>query len=358
MRVTPEGEKGHGGCGQMPAKDQTHAAVVIVTGNASAVEAVEVPEEAPIIPSNTPSSVVAQQDPPDRSRCLDALIVALTNTGDGQGWYTPTTQLQLASLDFCTACRAVPTTHVTVDGDVPTRLEAGIDNGGASRVPAFRPRGVTWNLPIAALRGEDDVFADVRVLVLGHGLGRVGVRFNRWVDGLQLPPALQDLTFGQWYDRPIHKVSWPATLRRITFGEAFNQPIDRVSFPESLEELTFGIHFNQPVSKVEFPSSIQYLTFGDEFNQPIEDISWPVSLQELSFGWRFNQPIDNVSWPPRLQALTFSREFQATIDHIEWPDSLKRLTIASPVGTPLPTWPGVDVHRMWRHWWTLPIPAV
>ncbi|CAM9480532.1 unnamed protein product [Ectocarpus sp. 12 AP-2014] len=224
MRVTPEGEKGRGGCAQTPPKDKTHAAAARAAGRASAVEAAEPSAEAPIIPSNTPSSVVAQPDPPDRSRCLDALIVALTNAGDGQGWYTPTTQLQLASLDFCTASRAVPTAHVTVDGDVPSCLEAGIDNGGASRVPAFRPRGVTWNLPIAALRGEDDVFADVRLLVLGHGLGQVGVHFNRWVNGLQLPPALQDLTFGQWYDRPIHKISWPATLRRITFGEAFNQP--------------------------------------------------------------------------------------------------------------------------------------
>ncbi|CAN0365078.1 unnamed protein product [Ectocarpus sp. 6 AP-2014] len=236
MRVTPEGEKRRGGCAQTPPKDRTHAAAVRAAGRASAVEAVEPSAEAPIIPSTAPSSVVAQRDPPDRSRCLDALIVALTNAGDGQGWYTPTTQLQLASLDFCTACRTVPTVHLTVDGDVPARLKAGIDNGGASRVPAFRPRCVTWNKPIAALRGEDDVFADVRVLVLGHGLGRVGVRFNRWLDGLQLPPALQDLTFGQWYDRPIHKprLSSDDTPHRVArlSESAHNRPSRRHSAPD------------------------------------------------------------------------------------------------------------------------------
>ncbi|CAN0268689.1 unnamed protein product [Ectocarpus sp. 6 AP-2014] len=236
MRVTPEGEKRRGGCAQTPPKDRTHAAAVRAAGRASAVEAVEPSAEAPIIRSNAPSSIVVQRDPPDRSRCLDALIVALTNAGDGQGWYTPTTQLQLASLDFCTACRAVPTVHLTVDGDVPARLKAGIDNGGASRVPAFRPRCVTWNKPIAALRGEDDVFADVRVLVLGHGLGRVGVRFNRWVDGLQLPPALQDLTFGQWYDRPVHKPRLssddrPHRVARLSEA-AHNRPSRRHSAPD------------------------------------------------------------------------------------------------------------------------------
>lgn len=63
MRVTPEGEKGHGGCGQTSPRDQTHAAAVTPTERASAVEAVDVLAEAPIIPSNAPSSVVTQQDP-------------------------------------------------------------------------------------------------------------------------------------------------------------------------------------------------------------------------------------------------------------------------------------------------------
>ncbi|CAM9216682.1 unnamed protein product [Ectocarpus fasciculatus] len=232
MRVTPTGEKGHGGCEEAPPKDQAHAAAVNAARSASAVEPAEASGEAPIIPSNAPSSVVAQPGPPGCSRCLDALVVALTDAGDGQGWYTPTTQLQLASLDFCAACRAVPTVHLTVDGDVPGRLNAGVDNG-ASRVPAFRPRGVTWNLPMSALRGGDDVFADVRELVLGHGLGGVSKRINRWVDGFQLPPALQDLTFGQWYDRSprLSNADRPPRVARLS-NAAHNRPSRWHSAPD------------------------------------------------------------------------------------------------------------------------------
>lgn len=303
-----------------------------------------------VFPSPLPAKAPAPPAPSPPSRCLDALVVALAECGDGKAWYTSTTQLQLASLDLCVACRAVPTLHLTVDGGMPDRLRAGT---ATSRVPPFRPRGVTWNLPLSALRGqEDEVFSEVRVLILGHGLGRVSKGLNRWVDGrVSLPPALRELTFGQWYNRPVDKVAWPAHLEKLTFGEGFNQPIDRVSWPPSLRRLTFGLYFDQPIHGASWPGSLQELRFGHYFNQPIDRVDWPASLERLTFGLKFNQPVGGVAWPPSLRELTFSRGFAQPIQDVEWPGALEHLTIAGPVGAPLPTWPGVEVHAVWRDWW-------
>ncbi|CAM9976499.1 unnamed protein product, partial [Ectocarpus fasciculatus] len=48
------------------------------------------------------------------SRCLDAFTVALSHGCDeGQRrWYTSTSELQLASLDFCLECRNVTTSRI------------------------------------------------------------------------------------------------------------------------------------------------------------------------------------------------------------------------------------------------------
>lgn len=285
------------------------------------------------------------------SRCLDAFATALTECGDGKEWYTSTAQLQLASYDLCVACRAVPTLHLTVDGGMPARLKT--NEAAGSRLPAFRPRGITWNLPVSALNGKDPVFSDVKVLILGHGLGLVGKGFNRWVDELSLPPKLERLVFSQFHDRPIHRVSWPGSLREIAFGEGFNRPVHRVRWPGSLEKLTFGEGFNQPIDEVKWPASLKELTFGMRFNQPVDAVVWPASLQKLSFGDHFDQSVAGVVWPGTLQELAFSRAFQRPVDDIiEWPSSLERLTIARPPGAPpLPTWPGVEVCRVWRYWW-------
>lgn len=286
-------------------------------------------------------------------RCLAAFATALTECGGGREWYTSTAQLQLASYDLCVACRAAPTLHLAVDGGMPARLKTGDGAAGSRRLPAFRPRRVTWNLPPSALNGEEDpVFSDVKVLILGHGLGLVGGGSRRWAgDGLSLPPALEQLIFSQFYDRPIHGVSWPGSLREITFGEGFNQPIHGVRWPGSLERLTFGEGFDQPVDRVGWPASLTEIAFGMRFNQSTSAVTWPPSLRKLSFGGRFDQCVARALWPGKLQELTFGRAFQRPIDHIEWPGSLERLTIARAPGAPLPTWPGVEVCRVWRYWW-------
>ncbi|CAM9486440.1 unnamed protein product, partial [Laminaria digitata] len=54
-------------------------------------------------------------------RCLEAFTVALNQAcWDGEkAWYVSTMHLQLASLEFCTACRAVPTLHVRISRGTP-----------------------------------------------------------------------------------------------------------------------------------------------------------------------------------------------------------------------------------------------
>lgn len=60
------------------------------------------------------------------------------------------------------------------------------------------------------------------------------------IDGVQWPPGLKTVVFGQSFDQPIVAVQWPLALEEITFGGRFHQPIHRVSFPPGLRRLTFG----------------------------------------------------------------------------------------------------------------------
>lgn len=99
--------------------------------------------------------------------------VALHQASEGQRWYTSTAQLQLASLQFCKACRSVPTLYMTVDEGTPEHLwdHSASQQRRASRewrrvrrltrVPIFRPRGVTRNLLIKSFSFTGTAFAGV-----------------------------------------------------------------------------------------------------------------------------------------------------------------------------------------------------
>ncbi|CAM9393068.1 unnamed protein product, partial [Hapterophycus canaliculatus] len=196
------------------------------------------------------------------SRCLDAIIIALEQASDGKRWYTSTKELQLASLQFCAACRSVPVFHLRVDSGTPTRLWTSAAARGTrsakklslTRVPAVRAREVTWGISAAALRNvKGDVLSKVEWLSFGND-------FN---------------------GSPIHGATWPESLQHLTFEWDFNQPIEMVRWPASLQVLSLGIDFNQPIKRVSWPSSLRQLILGRSFNQPINGVSWPASLQEL-----------------------------------------------------------------------------
>jgi len=108
-------------------------------------------------------------------RCLDAFIVALNQANDGQLWYTETKQLQIASLEFCVACRSVSTLALIVDKYTPTHLWAGAPARetrsakrlSATRVPTLRAPPVVWELSASALRHTRGSFSGVKVFFFG-----------------------------------------------------------------------------------------------------------------------------------------------------------------------------------------------
>ncbi|CAM9291836.1 unnamed protein product [Ectocarpus sp. 8 AP-2014] len=259
---------------------------------------------------------------PTRSSCLDALVVALNETCDGKSWYTSTKELQLASLEFCIACRNHQTVRMNVDERIPRRLLAAADAPPPhpkrlcrTRVPRLRARRVTWNMRTAAeLRNPMFALNDADCLEFGNAFddSLEGVvwptrletlefyrhsPFDNPVDLVELPLSLQRLRFGRSFNRPIEQVSWPASLRSLEFGQTFNKPIEEVDWPPSLRHLKFGLKFYQPIQRATFPASLQQLIFGTCFNHPIEDVAWPSSLRKLKFGANFNQPIERATFP-------------------------------------------------------------
>ncbi|CAM9452720.1 unnamed protein product [Ascophyllum nodosum] len=284
-------------------------------------------------------------------RCLDAVNVALSATCDGNQWFASTKELQLASLDFCIACRGANTLRLRVDGDTPptllavTQLPSGPKGKRSTRLPRFRAHDVTWKLPSAAeLRVEIHALIYTRSWVFGaefdksldavvwpHHLERLalGYRYNRKIDRVSWPSSLQELEMGHHFNQPIDGVSWPRSLKVLTFGFDFNQPIEGVTWTDSIREITFGCSFNQDVGGVVWPTSLVKLTFGRCFNRPIDAVVWPASLRHLTLGYSFNQAIDGVSWPASLRQLILGYDFNQPIADAAWSSSLEQLTFGS-----------------------------
>lgn len=311
------------------------------------------------------------------SLCLQAFNIALSGCYHGKRWYTSTLQLQLASLNYCIACRSVPTLHLLVDDDTPRQmLDAACDAGtkdscslthgsngskrqhsgcsarknvthvlpsrgseagcSNSRVPMFHARGVTWGLSSSA-RLSRPIYAlsKVELFVFGNA-------FNDSVETVMWPPRVRRLVFdiqfermewgqhftnGSGFNRPIGgKVVWPASLKQLVFGEYFNQPLDGVRWPASLEEVVFGWEFNQTLDEVRWPLSLKRVVFGVRFNQRISEVKWPGSLQAVIFGCSFNQSLESVKWPNALQQLGFQGCFDQPVELVEWPSSLREIS--------------------------------
>ncbi|CAM9803120.1 unnamed protein product, partial [Ectocarpus fasciculatus] len=325
---------------------------------------------------------------PASSSCLNAIIVALNETCDGTSWYTSTKQLQLASLEFCIACRTHQTLRLEVDAKTPRRLLAAADAPPphpkrlcGTRVPRLRARRVTWKMPTAAELG-DPILAmmDVDYLRFGYDFdGSLdGVawpqrlktikfhyrsRFNQPLELVKWPPCLEKITLGQHFNQPLELVKWPPCLEKITLGQHFNQPLELVKWPPCLEKITLGEHFNQPLELVKWPACLEKITLGQHFNQPIEGAKFPASLQELIFpgsflgpiagvvlpnslqkldlGMYFNQPIESVAWPPSLKQLELGIYFNQPIEQAKLPASMQELTFGNAFDQPIErvSWP-------------------
>lgn len=294
-----------------------------------------------------------------------------------------TRNLQLASMQFCLACRSVATLRVRIGNETPKSLLApsipptcqktiGDTNAAGnypSRVPPLRALCVIWErlTKYLAYCYEMELFTNLKWLefanffvgsldfvVWPEGLQRLVLRgrldlprkpvswplslrrlelgkyFNKSIIDVVLPAALEHLVFGERFNHPIVGVAWPASLRTMKFGDFFNQLVVGVVWPASLQTLSIaGTCFRQTIEGVVWPASLRCLTLSYYFNHPIERVAWPSSLEKLEFGFMFDQPIAGVVWPASLRMLTFGDKFCQPVERIVWPVSMHSLTINS-----------------------------
>ncbi|CAN0101719.1 unnamed protein product, partial [Ascophyllum nodosum] len=199
------------------------------------------------------------------SLCLDALRIALSQM-NGRRWYTPTLQLQLTSLQVCALCRDVHPSRLIVGLDAPDWVwEGDATSDGEvkrlrnARVPTFRPRGVSWELPFSLFRQfSSELLASV--IELGFG-----VEYKNKMDGPVSPAVIQKLN--QDFNQPKAGITRPASPRLLNMVNQFNERIDGVKWPASLVLLRFGIRFDEPIDTVAWPASLRTLFLWGDFNQ-------------------------------------------------------------------------------------------
>lgn len=152
-----------------------------------------------------------------------------------------TKELQLASLDFCMACRSVPRLYVKAEHGTPTRLWMGAPARqtrrakrlSSTRVPVIRADGVAWKLSASALRRMGDVLSKVKRFCL-HGAPNAPAGSPDAQAG-----GFMKEEVGNAFNQPITDIAWPASLQHITFYGAFTQPLQGVPWPVSLQTLRF-----------------------------------------------------------------------------------------------------------------------
>lgn len=310
-------------------------------------------------------------------------MVALCQVDDrgkgGKRWHVSTLQLQLASLEFCKACRSVPTSHVRVDDKAPRTMWAARDYETQqhsrwqtprrptadsdcatdakqvipSRVPPVRAVSLLWTLgeKLWVESGATERWGGLELLRLSGG--------GCWseVESLRWPQSLKALMLDIMLEKPARAISWPASLEQLSFGWYFNQPVTTIVWPDSLQGLAFEPGLNQPMSDVCWPASLKELSFGHAldqpfagnvwgppeqwqsveclFDRPIADVVWPAGLQQLRFGYSFNQPITDVVWPTDLRRLSFGFSLNQPIDEVVWSVSLRQLSFGDSFNQPI-----------------------
>ncbi len=132
---------------------------------------------------------------------------------------------------------------------------------------------------------------------------------------LELPSALQSLTFGNYFNESLAQVRLPSGLQSLTFGTWFDQSLQKVTLPSGLQNLTFGDHFDQSLEHVTLPSGLQTLTLGLMFDHGLTKVELPRGLQHLTVGYYFRWvDLWNVTLPSGLQSLTVGPVFNWSLD--------------------------------------------
>ncbi|CBJ31671.1 expressed unknown protein [Ectocarpus siliculosus] len=199
-------------------------------------------EDAHSASGSSPLPLPSTAPGPGRSSCLNAIVVALSETCDGKSWYTSTKELQLASLGFCTACRNHQTVHLKVDEHIPRRLLAAADAPPpASEAAVSDTRAPTHSASCDVEHADSS-----------------GIEEPCTVFAMT---DVDHLEFGWDFEGNLEAVAWPRWLKTIDLHpwSNFGKPIDLIEWPDSLQTLEFGWEFYQPIYRVNVPASLQQL---------------------------------------------------------------------------------------------------
>lgn len=163
-----------------------------------------------------------------------------------------TLELQLASLEFCAACRSTPILRVRVTdqtrrslwsprkaqtGRYMTRSKVRI----SSRVLVVRAFRLAWELPMKVLleSAATELWKRSEYLYLQGAV----------------PPAGR-----------LEPVVWPKRLKHLTFNTGLKTVMEAGLWPEFLIRLALLGGFDEPIAGVECPSSLQQLEIEDKFD--------------------------------------------------------------------------------------------
>ncbi|CBJ33433.1 expressed unknown protein [Ectocarpus siliculosus] len=251
---------------------------------------------------------------PSRSSCLNALVIALNETCNGESWYTSTKELQLASLEFCVACRNYQTLHLKVDAQIPRRLLARADAPPPhpellcrTRVPRLRARRVTWgmrkaaelSIPIFAMTDVDCLkFGETSLEALRLWHGRDGWKRSSF-SFLHYSTSRSVWSSGQHLCRRLNSVA-------VVIARAYDWICDRCRRKRDNDVLVLRPTHRQPWLAYVFAST----PLGDDFKQSLQGLgTWMPNLEVLRL-FDFRDPdfgndslLLGIGWPTGLRQL-------------------------------------------------------
>ncbi|CAM9473251.1 unnamed protein product, partial [Laminaria digitata] len=171
----------------------------------------------------------------------------------------------------------------------------------------------------------------LKQLRIGHALGG-----DQFVGGgghrMDLPPNLEFLLIGDYFNLPLTTVAWPPTLKVLNLARSFNHPIgatggDGPLLPDGLEVLELSMEFNRSFEHLLLPVGLKSLIMSEDsnFDQGVAGVTWPPGVEKLTLGDRFNHPMEGTAFPETLRELSFGRAFTHSLQGVALPDGLMNL---------------------------------
>ena len=179
--------------------------------------------------------------------------------------------------------------------------------------------------------------------------------FDKPLQSMRFPPALQRLHLGYFFDRPLSGTAWSSSLTHLILSARFSQPILQGDLPKTLQIFdmsccrmwSYPLHshlyltpniqkfmlpcsFNQLLSLPAsgWAPSLTSLHLGTAFDQPLLEWTAPPNLLELTLSDMWNLPVSQLRLPNTLVSLTFKGVFDQPVDQLELPSSLRVLRFA------------------------------